>query len=280
MESDTTIVMPINAAVSAAGEKSTLSQEVYGRLRQSIFELRMPPGQRYSEHELAAALQVSRTPLRLALHVLAHEGYVQNVGGHSSWQVRPLDIAFYEDLYVYRVEIEVLALRRLCAADSALPLEALRAFWCVPEAQRELRGHVVAQHDEVFHNTLVRFAGNQAMLRSFDELTDRIRIIRRLDFISPERILTAYVEHGEILRAVAGHDGIEAERLIRSHIEASRVEIRGITFHRMAVATSARSDAPSHYFYADKGEQGVDMAVATSARAEAPSHQYYADRGA
>ena len=239
MKSGTTIVTPINSAVSAAGEKSTLSQEVYGRLRQSIFELRMPPGQRYSEHELAAALQVSRTPLRLALHLLAHEGYVQNVGGHSSWQVRPLDLAFYEDLYDYRVEIEALALRRLCATDSAPPLMALRAFWCVPEARRELQGHIVAQHDEVFHSTLVSFAGNRAMLRSFEELTDRIRIIRRLDFVSPERIVTTYVEHGEILRAVETRDGVEAERLIRRHIETSRVEIRSITFHRMAVATSA-----------------------------------------
>jgi DNA-binding GntR family transcriptional regulator len=243
MKSGATIVTPINAAVSGAGERSTLSREVYSRLRQSIFELRMPPGQRYSEHELAAALQVSRTPLRLALHVLAHEGYVQNVGGHSSWQVRPLDLAFYEDLYDYRVEIEVLALRRLCAANSAPQLEELRAFWCVPEERREFQGSIVAQHDEVFHSTLVRSAGNQAMLRSFDELTDRIRIIRRLDFISRERILSAYAEHGEILRAVDARDGVEAERLIRSHIEASRVEIRGITFHRMAVATSAAASA-------------------------------------
>jgi DNA-binding GntR family transcriptional regulator len=239
MKSEPTIVTPINAAVDTAGAKSTLSQEVYGRLKQDIFDFRMPPGQRYSEHELAATLQVSRTPLRLALHVLAHEGYVQNVGGHSSWQVRPLDLAFYEDLYDYRVEIEALALRRLCAADSPPPLMALRAFWCVPKARRELQGHLVAQHDEVFHSTLVGFAGNRAMLRSFDELTDRIRIIRRLDFVSPERIVTAYQEHGEILRAVETRDGVEAERLIRRHIETSRVEIRSITFHRMAVATSA-----------------------------------------
>jgi DNA-binding GntR family transcriptional regulator len=232
------VVTPINAAVSAAGEKSTLSQEVYARLKQDIFDFRMPPGQRYSEHELAATLEVSRTPLRLALHVLAHEGYLQNVGGHSCWQVRPLDLAFYEDLYDYRVEIEVLALRRICAAQRVPPLTELSAFWRAPKARRELRGNVVAQHDEVFHSTLVSLAGNRAMLRSFDELTDRIRIIRRLDFVSPERIVTTYAEHGEILRAVELRDGVKTERLIRRHIETSRVEIRNITFHRMAVATA------------------------------------------
>jgi DNA-binding GntR family transcriptional regulator len=244
MASEEAVVTPIHAAVGAAGEKSTLSQDVYISLKQDIFDFRMPPGQRYSEHELAAALQVSRTPLRLALHVLAHEGYLQNVGGHASWQVRPLDLAFYEDLYDYRVEIEALALRRICMAQSAPALMALRAFWCVPQPQRQLQGNVVAQHDEVFHSTLVGLAGNRAMLRSFDELTDRIRIIRRLDFVSPERIVTTYAEHGEILDAVESRDGVKAERLIRRHIETSRIEIRSITFHRMAVATSAAAPNP------------------------------------
>jgi DNA-binding GntR family transcriptional regulator len=224
--------------VDAAGEKSTLSQEVYAQLKQSVFDFRMPPGQRYSEQELAAKLQVSRTPLRLALHVLAHEGYLQNVGGHSCWQVRPLDLPFYEDLYDFRVEIEALAMRRICSAEAAPVLTGLRAFWCVPAARRRLESDVVAEQDEQFHRTLVSLAGNQAMLRSFDELTDRIRIIRRLDFVDPRRIVATYQEHKEILKAVEARDAGEAERLIRRHIETSRIEIRGITFHHMALAAS------------------------------------------
>lgn len=226
------------SVVDASGEKSTLSQDVYARLKASIFDFRMPPGQRYSEHELAATLQVSRTPLRLALHVLAHEGYVQNVGGHSCWQVRPLDLPFYEDLYDFRVEIEALAMRRICSAKVAPDLAALRAFWCVPAARRRLEGDVVAEADEQFHRTLVGLAGNQAMLQSFSELTDRIRIIRRLDFVSPKRIVATYQEHKEILKAIEARDAAEAERLIRRHIETSRIEIRGITFHHMALAAS------------------------------------------
>lgn len=235
---DIALVTPINGAVRPSGEKSSLSQEVYARLKQSIFDFRMPPGQRYSEQELAAALQVSRTPLRLALHVLAHEGYLQNVGGHSAWQVRPLDLSFYEDLYDFRVEIEALALRRICAQDVAPGLSGLRAFWCVPKEARELDGAIVGPKDEEFHRALVRLSGNQAMARAFDELTDRIRIIRRLDFVSPERIAVAYDEHGQILEAVEARDAALSERLIRRHIETSRIEIRKLTLHHMAIATA------------------------------------------
>lgn len=234
-------VTPMSGVVRPSGEKSSLSQEVYARLKDSIFDFRMPPGRRYSEQELAAALEVSRTPLRLALHVLAHEGYLQNVGGHSAWQVRPLDLDFYEDLYDFRVEIESLALRRICAKETPADLSELRAFWCVPKKVRVLDGKIVGPKDEEFHRALVSFAGNQAMTQSFEELTDRIRIIRRLDFISPERIAIAYDEHCQILGALETRDLARAERLIRHHIETSRIEIRKLTLHHMAVATAATS---------------------------------------
>lgn len=227
------------ATAQTNDERTTLSGEVYARLKQAIFDFRMPPGQRYSEHELASALDVSRTPLRLALHILAHEGYLANVGGHSAWMVRPLDLAYYEDLYDFRVEIEVLAWRRAAATPTADPLIELAAFWQAPADTRPTEGNEVAERDEVFHRTIVAMFGNRAMLTSFDELTDRIRIIRRLDFISPQRIAITYDEHSALLAAVRNGDAEEAERLIRAHIEASRVEIRRLTFHHMNVATSA-----------------------------------------
>ncbi|MCK0196122.1 GntR family transcriptional regulator [Ancylobacter sp. 6x-1] len=223
-----------------AGERPrTLAKDVYARLKQAIFDFRMPPGQRYSEQELCGALEVSRTPLRLALHILAHEGFVANVGGHSAWMVRPLDLAYYEDLYDFRVELEVLAWRRAASHPSAPVLGELVAFWQAPAGQRPLEGHHVAEQDEMFHRTIVGLFGNRAMLRSFDELTDRIRIIRRLDFVSPKRIATTYNEHAALLDAVRDGDADRAERLIRAHIEASRVEIRRLTFHHLSLATSA-----------------------------------------
>ncbi len=166
-------------------------------------------------------------------------GFLQNIGGHSCWQVKPLDLPFYEDIYDFRVEIEAITLRRVCETNIAPLLTELRAFWCVPKRRREFGGTLVAERDEIFHRTLVSLAGNQAMLRSFDDITERIRIIRRLDFASPERIATTYDEHARILGAIEARDGCQAERLIRRHIEASRVEIRRITFHNLTLARSA-----------------------------------------
>jgi DNA-binding GntR family transcriptional regulator len=221
----------------ACGEaRRPLERDVYQRIKDDIFEFRMPPGQRYSEQVLATALKVSRTPLRFALHVLAKEGYLDRVDGHSCWQVKPLDLAYYEDLYDFRMNIETIAVRRLCATDTMSELLERGAFWRVPKKQRVLDGKEVAREDEQFHRTLVQLAGNREMLRTFDNLTERIRIIRRLDFINPERIAAAYDEHAKILQMLLARKAESAEMLIKAHINESRTEIRHITLHRLSLA--------------------------------------------
>lgn len=222
---------------TAESEKSTLAQVVYERLKEDIFDFRMAPGQRYAEQELANRLGVSRTPLRFALHILAREGYLQRVEGHTSWQVRPFDLAYFEDLYDFRVQIELVAIRRLCAMDPPPDLSELCAFWRVPRRQRVLDGQTVAQQDEKLHSTLVALAGNREMLRTHTDLTERIRIVRRLDFIEPARIKAAFDEHDKILAAILGRRAGDAEMLIKAHIDASRAEIRHLSLHRLALAT-------------------------------------------
>ncbi|MDB5998844.1 MAG: Transcriptional regulator, GntR family protein [Rhizobacter sp.] len=230
--------------------KPTLAEVVYERLKQDIFDFRMAPGQRYAEQELANRLGVSRTPLRFALHILAREGYLQRAEGHTSWQVRPFDLGYFEDLYDFRVEIEVLAVRRLCKMDSLPDLAALCDFWRVAKRQRVLDGQSVAREDEKLHTTLVALAGSREMLRTYTDLTERIRIVRRLDFIEPSRIQAAFDEHDKILAAVLARRAGEAEMLIRAHIGASRAAIRHISLHRLALAT----------------EQGRENAAAANAR--------------
>lgn len=222
---------------AADREKTTLAQTVYERLKDDIFEFRMAPGRRYAEQELADRLGVSRTPLRFALHVLAREGSLQRVSGHACWQVPAFDLGYYEDLYDFRTQIELIAVRRLCAMDPAPDLGALCAFWRVPKRQRNLDGQTVAREDERLHSTLVELAGNREMLRTHRDLTERIRIIRRLDFIEPDRIHAAYEEHARILGALLARRTGDVEMLIRAHIGASRAEIRRITLHRLSLAS-------------------------------------------
>jgi DNA-binding GntR family transcriptional regulator len=229
---------PWDAPIEA---RPLLAQSVYARLKRQIFDFQMPPGQRYTERFLAASLGISRTPLRLALHLLANEGYLNHVDGHSSWQVKPLDLDYYDDLYDFRQNIELLSVQSLCKRQDLTDLRELYAYWNVPKKQRVLDGEQVAREDERLHRTWVALAGNREMLRTFDQLTERIRIIRRLDFTSPERIHAAFDEHAAILKLLLARKAESAQALIKSHIDASRVEIRRITVHRLALASGVNA---------------------------------------
>jgi DNA-binding GntR family transcriptional regulator len=88
----------------------------------------------------------------------------------------------------------------------------------------------------VFHCTLVEAAGNPEMARVHRDVTERIRIIRRLDFTRQARIDATYEEHGKILNAIRARRGDQAAMLLRAHIETSQAEVRKITLHQVHMA--------------------------------------------
>ena len=222
-------------------EKSSLAESVHQRIRDDLYEFRMMPGDRYSESELATRYGVSRTPLRLALHMLAREGYLNKGDGHAAWQVRPLDLEYFDDLYDLRVNLELIAIQRICKADPFPDFSAQRDFWLVPEAAHHTDGHIVARADEALHASFVAASGNAEMARVHRDITERIRIIRRLDFVEPARIASAYDEHSKLLRALFARKQERAEMLLKAHIDASRAEIRHLTLHRLSEAARQRS---------------------------------------
>ena len=225
-----------NTSNAISVDKLGMVSQVYEKLKAEIFEFSMAPGERYSESELATRVGSSRTPLRIALHMLVRDGYMVKVDGHSGWMVKPLDFNYFEELYDIRTSLEVIAVTRICEADPFPDLSELRKTWLVSEKNRSYDPVELAGLDERFHNVLVMSAGNREMTRIHADLQERIRIIRRLDFTVEARIDEAYVHHGKILRAILARKVTQATLLLRSHIDSSRAEIRHITLHRLALA--------------------------------------------
>jgi DNA-binding GntR family transcriptional regulator len=113
--------------------------------------------------------------------------------------------------------------------------------WLVPAAERLADGRAVGALDEQFHAQLVAAAGNDEIARVHREVTERIRIVRRLDFTRGDRIDATYAEHAKILRAVLLRKTDAAQMLLRSHIEQSKAEVRKITLHALLAARERRA---------------------------------------
>ncbi|MDA7419017.1 GntR family transcriptional regulator [Xenophilus arseniciresistens] len=214
------------------------ADEVYAQLKRDVAQFKLVPGDRFTENEISERLGVSRTPVRQALTRLQQEGFVE-VLFRSGWRVLPFDFDKFEQLYDLRMVLETTAVRRLCESDRRIDralLESLMDIWLVPAAQRSTDGVQVARWDEAFHCTLVEAAGNAEMARVHRDVTERIRIIRRLDFTQPSRIAATYEEHAKILRAIRANRGDQAALLLRAHIDTSQAEVRKITLHQVHLA--------------------------------------------
>ena len=223
---------------SALPVRRSRADEVDEQLKRDVAEFKLVPGDRFTENELSERLGISRTPVRQALFRLRQEGYVE-VLFRSGWRVLPFDFDRFEQLYDLRMVLETTAVQRLCAegrrVDAGM-LAQLVAIWLVPIAARSADMVQVAKSDEAFHCTLVAAAGNAEMARVHRDVTERIRVIRRLDFTKQARIDATYEEHAKILKAVQRKRGDQAAMLLRTHITASQAEVRKITLHQVHLA--------------------------------------------
>lgn len=222
--------------------RSLLSEDAYQQIKDAINNFLLIPGDRFTESQLSEQLNVSRTPIRQALFRLQQEGFVE-VLFRNGWRVLPLDFAQFDALYDFRILIETDAIQRLCDGRSpgSMPklnpgLQALSEIWLAPKAKRLSEAQQVSQLDEAFHCAIVEAAGNPAIARTHREITEKIRVIRRLDFTRSPRIDTTYDEHAKILRAIHNQRADQARMLIKAHIEVSQLEVRKITLHQLESA--------------------------------------------
>jgi DNA-binding GntR family transcriptional regulator len=229
-----------SAPVLAGKNVNNLAVQIYAQLKADIFDFRLLPGDKFSEGDVAARMQVSRTPVRQALFWLQREGYVE-VHFRSGWQVRAFDFKYFEDLYEIRIMMETSAIARIVALDATDRLDPLRDIWCVPAKHYNQDPTAVAALDEAFHGCIVNAVGNHEMVRIHQDVTERIRIIRRLDFTKAPRIGATYKEHSAILKAIVAKNVPKAQQMIQAHIAESQAEVKRITLFMMQTARESYS---------------------------------------
>lgn len=231
----------VETGVGPGTTPNALAEQVYQKLKSDIFGFRLFPGDRFSESDIAQHYGVSRTPMRDGLFRLQREGYLE-VGFRRGWKVAPINFDQLDQLYDLRIVLEVASIERLPGAGDAAraSIDALRRIWCVePDARIDDPVKMFGM-DENFHRQLVAATGNAEMLRVHNEVTERIRIVRRLDFLKPHRTSATYDEHSTMLNLIDRNRLTEAVILLRAHITQSKLEVRKITLSMLAEARDSK----------------------------------------
>lgn len=221
-----------------------LADSVYEQLKSELFEFQLLPGDRFTEAEVAERTGASRTPVRQALYRLQREGFL-DINYRNGWEVRSLDFDQLDALYELRVLLEqtsVYRMKNLSAEEFNMILLPLEARWQVPPPKRSSDGLQVAVWDEEFHCSLVASSKNTEFVRVHLEVSEKIRIVRRLDFTQRSRITATYQEHASMVEALRNRAFSKAADQLATHIEVSRVEARKLTL--LKLQNARRSFSP------------------------------------
>lgn len=199
-------------------------------IEEAILDQKLVEGAPLTEADLAAALGVSRSPVRDALKRLAHKGLVES-RGRRGFSVAAFSRDQIADFFGIREVLEGLAARLAAERMRDDELAGLRRH--LDHAERELAskrdlGYPAAEGD--FHSMIARAARSPQLDAAMEPIQARLRLLRRRSGAVRERARQALTEHRAILSAIERRDADEAEVLMRAHIRLARGNLLGGEF--------------------------------------------------
>ncbi len=225
---------------------ASLHEEVATRLRHMVFEQQLQPGQWIDELALAQTWQISRTPLREALKVLASEGLVELVPRHGC-RVTAMSEDDADELFPVMALLEgrcAYDAVRKATPDDIARLRRLHETLETYAAARDIDGYYRANHD--FHSSVQAVANNRWLDRATNDLRKFLRLLRGRQLNWPGRIDESINEHRALMTAIEQRDAVRAERLMHDHLMAQLTALKALRAHEQTHREQTHQKDPQH----------------------------------
>jgi DNA-binding GntR family transcriptional regulator len=207
--------MPLSRDERATVPSTNLASEVYEELRKSIVEGSIRPNERLIEADLAAMLQVSRTPIRESMLRLAGDGLI--VPHKRGWIVREHSQQEIREVYEIRAALEGFAagLAAQRATDEELVgIKAIHQAY-IDTVSDESRGQLV-EHNDAFHNAVIAAAKNNLLAEQIRRNSQYYFIHRISGFLTDEEVRGSIAGHESVVQALVARDADLAESTARA----------------------------------------------------------------
>jgi DNA-binding GntR family transcriptional regulator len=199
------------------------------RIRERIVTGIFPLGARLSDKDLAAEMNVSRTPVREALLQLQSEGLIV-VRPRSGTFVFDVSESELSQICEMRSLFETGALKMAAAVNPASLVGALT--FPVAEAALALEDRDYARCealDTIFHETLIALSANKYLVESYRTISTKVRALRSRLPQNHARIEGAIAQHRRIVDLVAVGKPELASAEIASHVRNVRTQLLSVT---------------------------------------------------
>ena len=197
-----------------------LRQAVFEALVEMIITRELEPGQHLVEKDLAAALGVSRQPVREALQRMHTEGWVDLRPALGAFVHIPTE-AEADQLLAARSLLEAESAR--LAAEQATP-EQIEHLWELHRIGEEALAaddqEALVAANAALHSHIVSMSRNKVLADLIGSVDRRVRWYYLP--IARARGKDAWDEHAELIDAIAHGNGGRAADLMRRHTERTR----------------------------------------------------------
>ncbi|MFH8731045.1 MULTISPECIES: GntR family transcriptional regulator [unclassified Streptomyces] len=212
-------------AVPKLERPGPLRERVYEALLELITTRALQPGQHLVESELAGHLGVSRQPVREALQRLNTEGWVDLRPAQGAFVHEPTEDEA-DQLLTVRTLLEAEAARLAAANAGKAGIAALEEL-CARGEQAVADGDVelVVATNAAFHAKVMELAGNVVLGELAGQVDRRVRWYYQP--VARQRGKQSWIEHRELIAAIAQRDEARATAVMRAHTEHTRE-----TYHR------------------------------------------------
>ncbi|MFD8269439.1 GntR family transcriptional regulator [Streptomyces althioticus] len=209
-----------HGAVPRLERPGPLRDRVYEALLELITTRALQPGQHLVESELAGHLGVSRQPVREALQRLNTEGWVDLRPGQGAFVHEPTEEEA-DQLLTVRTLLEAEAARLAASNADSKGVRALEDILA--------EGLAAVEADDVdaavalnarFHAKVMELAGNAVLAELAAQVDRRVRWYYTP--VARQRGEQSWIEHRELIAAIAARDEQSATRLMREHTEHTR----------------------------------------------------------
>jgi DNA-binding GntR family transcriptional regulator len=193
-----------------------LENRIADLLRNGIVTGKIPLGGKLNEEELSSTLNVSRTPIRQALHILEIEGLVELIPRRGAFVSR-ITQKDAEELYQILGMIEGFAAVQLIVNEKTnlSSLDEINSYMAIQIEKANLK--LVIQANLDFHYTLVKMVENQRLVTIYQNARNPTRVFQSMGLSSKTDWAHSLLDHRQIVTAICQCDAEAASRLCLEH---------------------------------------------------------------
>jgi DNA-binding GntR family transcriptional regulator len=202
--------------------RAALHEQVAQRLRQMLVENRIPPGAKLNERELCEALNVSRTPLREAIKMLAAEGLVELLPNRGAIAVALTEadvVNTFEVMAGLESQSGELAARRVTDEELA-EIRALHFEMMAAYTRRDLSAYYSL--NARIHRAINAAAKNPVLTATYNQVNARLQALRFRSNQDGAKWERAVGEHEKMIEALSARDPAAMREVLLTHLNNKR----------------------------------------------------------